>query len=75
MTLDGTLNVSLLDGFVPAVGNQFIVLRHFPGGVPFLPNGDFAAFSGLTLPGGHMLAYFLELRPIEQQVVAGLVTV
>jgi len=77
VTLDGTLNVSLLGGFVPAVNSQFIVLRHFPGGgtIPDLPHGDFATFSGLTLPGGHTLSYFLEQRPIEQVVVAGLVTV
>jgi hypothetical protein len=48
-TLDGTLNVSLINGFVPAPGNSFKVLTFGSR------TGNFATMNGLNLGGGHSL--------------------
>jgi len=50
-TLGGSLDVELVGGFLPAVGNTFEILT-FASRV-----GDFGTISGLTLPAGHTLQY------------------
>ncbi len=48
-TLDGLLDISLINGFVPAIGDNFDV-------VPFGARvGDFATYSGTTFGGGAAL--------------------
>jgi hypothetical protein len=49
-TLDGTVNISLFNGFVPTLGDGFQVLTF--GAV----TGDFATYNGLDLGGGLSLA-------------------
>jgi hypothetical protein len=50
-TLGGTLNVSLVGGFLPAVGNTFEIL------VFASRTSDFATVTGLSLPNGNTLQY------------------
>jgi hypothetical protein len=45
-TLDGTINISLLNGFVPTDGDSFQILTFTA------VNGDFATYNGLDLGGG-----------------------
>jgi len=48
VSLNGTLNIKVVNGFVPAVGNTFIILTGSAVG------GTFAHVNGLTIPtGGH----------------------
>ena len=48
-TLDGTLNVRLINGFLPAVGNSFKIMT-FSLRSP--ADSDFATYIGLNLPNG-----------------------
>jgi hypothetical protein len=48
-TLGGTLNVTLVGGFVPAVGSAYQILTFGSR------SGDFATENGLTMPDGHHL--------------------
>ena len=52
LALDGALQMALINGFAPTLGNQFTVLTFASH------SGDFTSYTGLAL-GGH-----LELRPI-----------
>ncbi len=45
-TLNGTLNVNLINGFAPAVGNSFQIMTFGSR------SGDFASKNGLNLPNG-----------------------
>ncbi|MBI2826216.1 MAG: PEP-CTERM sorting domain-containing protein [Planctomycetia bacterium] len=45
LSLAGSLDVSLINGFLPSLGNQFTVLNFGSR------SGDFASYTGLTLPG------------------------
>ena len=45
LSLDGSLNVSLINGFAPGLGNQFTVLTFGSR------SGDFASYSGLEVDG------------------------
>ena len=45
VTLDGTLNVSLTNGFIPAIGNSFVILDKTSGGAI---GGHFAGLGDLT---------------------------
>ena len=55
--LDGTLNISLIDGFVPSVGDTFEVINYDS------LNGSFNSINGLDLGGGLSLdAVFSEDR-------------
>jgi hypothetical protein len=47
-TLGGTLQVNLLDGFVPQVGNSFEILRAFGGLTGTFANASFAGMPGIT---------------------------
>jgi hypothetical protein len=48
VSLNGTLNIKVVNGFIPAIGNSFIILT---GSVR---SGTFAHVNGLTIPtGGH----------------------
>jgi hypothetical protein len=48
VSLNGTLNIKVVNGFIPAIGNTFIILT---GSVR---SGTFAHVNGLTIPtGGH----------------------
>ena len=47
LSLDGSLNVSLINGFVPGLSDQFTVLTFGSR------SGDFASYSGLDV-GGHL---------------------
>ena len=58
-TLGGTLDVELVGGFLPVVGNTFDILT-FASRV-----GDFGTISGLTLPAGHALQYSPEATRVR----------
>src|SRR4029077_9315737 len=48
VSLKGTLNITVINGFVPAMGNTFIILTGNP------VSGKFATVNGATIPtGGH----------------------
>jgi hypothetical protein len=49
--LDGTLNVSLIDGFTTNPGDSFTILTNVEG----IPSGDFATENGLDLGNGETL--------------------
>jgi uncharacterized repeat protein (TIGR01451 family) len=46
VTLDGTLNESLIDGFAPAVNDSFTIISYASA------LGSFATFNGVALPNG-----------------------
>ncbi|HEX6505803.1 MAG TPA: hypothetical protein VF011_21380 [Terriglobales bacterium] len=52
-TLNGTLNIKLINGFVPAIGNSFTVVTASP------VNGSFSTVNGLSINSGEhfMIAY------------------
>ena len=58
-TLAGTLNVSLVGGFLPAVGNTFEILTFASR------TGDFATVTGLSLPNGNTLQYSPEVTRVR----------
>jgi hypothetical protein len=58
-TLGGTLNVSLVGGFLPAVGNTFEIL------VFASRTSDFATVTGLSLPNGNSLQYSPEATRVR----------
>jgi hypothetical protein len=64
-TLDGTLNVSLLNGFFPMDGDGFQVLTY--GAV----SGDFATYNGLDLAGGVSLAPVFDGAGVTLVATAG----
>ena len=48
VSLNGTLNIKVVNGFIPAIGNSFIILTGSAR------SGTFALVNGLTIPtGGH----------------------
>jgi len=58
-TLGGTLNVSLVGGFLPAIGDTFEILTFASR------TGDFATVTGLALPNGNTLQYSPEATRIR----------
>ena len=58
-TLGGTLDVGLVGGFLPAVGNTFEILTFASR------TGDFGTITGLTLPDGHTLQESLEATRVR----------
>ncbi len=62
-TLDGTLNVSVIDGFTPQLGDSFVIMT-FDSLV-----GDFATYTGLDLAGGLALQPSLSESSLTLTVV------
>ncbi|MBZ0269642.1 cadherin-like domain-containing protein, partial [bacterium] len=62
-TIDGSLNVSLIDGFEPALGDSFLIVT------AGTRSGAFASTSGLPLPNG--LQFEVEYRPDAVWLRAG----
>ncbi|HEU5203704.1 MAG TPA: Ig-like domain-containing protein, partial [Candidatus Limnocylindrales bacterium] len=58
-TLGGALNVSLVGGFLPVIGDTFEILTFASR------TGDFAAITGLALPNGNTLQYSPEATRIR----------
>ena len=63
-TLDGTINISLLNGFMPAPGDGFQILTF--GAV----TGDFATYNGLDLGGGLSFAPVYDSDSLTLMVMA-----
>jgi hypothetical protein len=59
VTLGGTLNVSLIGGFLPSVGSTFEILTFASR------TSDFATVTGLSLPNGNTLQYSPEATRIR----------
>jgi len=52
-SLNGTLNIKVINGFVPAIGNTFTILT------TSARTGMFATVNGLTIPtGGHFVVAY-----------------
>ena len=48
VTLDGTLNVVLVDGYVPPIGTTIDIVSYSPGSL----TGQFAVINGLDIGNG-----------------------
>jgi len=62
-TLDGTLNIELIDDFMPAYGDSFIIVDHGSR------IGEFSALSGVDIGGG--LIFNIAYRPDYVVLAAG----
>src|SRR6185503_17436323 len=59
-TLGGTLELSALNGYTPAFGDSFSILRALAG-----RTGTFANVSGVTAPGAAGLSYAVYYSPTD----------